>query len=95
MWNRTSRGRALWPGRAPPIWTSWRTMLAQAERPLVLVGGALLADALYDDAVYGDLRRFAEEWMLPICPTHRRPTLVRRAASELRRLYGHPRAARI
>jgi acetolactate synthase-1/2/3 large subunit len=50
-------------------------MLAQAERPLVLVGGALLADALYDDAAYGDLRRFAEQWMLPICPTHRRPTL--------------------
>jgi acetolactate synthase I/II/III large subunit len=50
-------------------------MLAKAERPLVLVGGALLADALYDGAVYGDLRRFAEEWMLPINPTHRRPTL--------------------
>ena len=30
---------------------------------------------LYDDAVYGDLRRFAEDWVLPICPTHRRPTL--------------------
>ena len=50
-------------------------MLAKAERPLVLVGGALLADALYDEAVYGDLRRFAEEWVLPICPTHRRPQL--------------------
>jgi acetolactate synthase-1/2/3 large subunit len=50
-------------------------MLAKAERPLILVGGALLADALYEDAVYGDLRRFAEDWMLPICPTHRRPTL--------------------
>jgi len=50
-------------------------MLAQAERPLVLVGGALLADSLYDDAVYGDLRRFAEDWVLPISPTHRRPTL--------------------
>src|ERR1700761_4964858 len=50
-------------------------MLAKAERPLVLGGGALLADALYDGAVYGDLRRFAEEWMLPINPTHRRPTL--------------------
>ena len=50
-------------------------MLAKAERPLVLVGGALLADALYDDAVYADLRRFAEKWVLPICPTHRRPQL--------------------
>jgi len=51
------------------------SMLAQAERPLVLVGGALLADALYDDAVHGDLQRFAEQWVLPISPTHRRPTL--------------------
>lgn len=50
-------------------------MLARAERPLVLVGGALLADSLYDGAVYGDLRRFADEWTVPICPTHRRPTL--------------------
>ncbi len=50
-------------------------MLAKSERPLVLVGGALLGDALYDNAVFGDLRRFAEEWMLPISPTHRRPQL--------------------
>ena len=83
-----------WPGRAPRISTGWRRCWRSAERPLVLVGGALLADALYDDAVYGDLRRFAEDWVLPICPTHRRPHAVRRAASELRRLYGHPRAAR-
>ena len=50
-------------------------MLERAERPLVLVGGALLGDAMYDNAVFGDLRRLAEEWMLPICPTHRRPQL--------------------
>ena len=50
-------------------------MLAKAERPLVLVGGALLADAMYDGAVFGDLRRLAEEWVLPISPTHRRPQL--------------------
>src|SRR3954469_21688036 len=30
-------------------------MLAKSERPLILVGGALLADALYDNAVFGDL----------------------------------------
>src|ERR1700727_3467275 len=41
-------------------------MLAKAERPLVLVGGALLADAVYDDAAYGDLQRLAEQWVLPI-----------------------------
>src|SRR4029077_6999828 len=50
-------------------------MLAKAERPLVLVGGALLGDAMYDGAVFGDLRRLAEEWVLPISPTHRRPQL--------------------
>lgn len=50
-------------------------MLAKAERPLVLVGGEMLHCTLYDSAAYGDLQRFAEEWVLPICPTHRRPTL--------------------
>jgi acetolactate synthase-1/2/3 large subunit len=50
-------------------------MLAKSERPLILVGGALLGDAMYEDAVFGDLRRFAEEWVLPISPTHRRPQL--------------------
>jgi thiamine pyrophosphate-dependent acetolactate synthase large subunit-like protein len=50
-------------------------LLAKAERPLVLVGGALLADAVRDDAVFADLNRFAEEWVLPISPTHRRPQL--------------------
>jgi thiamine pyrophosphate-dependent acetolactate synthase large subunit-like protein len=50
-------------------------MLKIAERPLVLVGGALLADAVRDKAVFADLNRVAEEWVLPICPTHRRPQL--------------------
>src|SRR5213595_1850022 len=50
-------------------------MLAKAERPLVLVGGALLADAVRDTAVFADLNRFAEEWVLPVSPTHRRPHL--------------------
>jgi len=50
-------------------------MLAQAERPLILAGGALLADSLYDGAVYADLRRLSEDWVLPISPTHRRPQL--------------------
>ena len=48
-------------------------MLAHAERPLVLAGGALLADSLYETDVYADLRRLSEEWVLPISPTHRRP----------------------
>jgi acetolactate synthase-1/2/3 large subunit len=51
------------------------SMLRAAERPLVLVGGALFSDALRDGKVLGDLARLAEEWTLPICPTHRRPQL--------------------
>jgi acetolactate synthase-1/2/3 large subunit len=50
-------------------------MLAKAERPLILVGGALWADALHDSTVFADLNRLAEEWVLPISPTHRRPQL--------------------
>src|SRR6266481_3488854 len=50
-------------------------MLAKAERPLVLVGGALWADAVRDNAALADLNRLAEEWVLPISPTHRRPQL--------------------
>jgi acetolactate synthase-1/2/3 large subunit len=50
-------------------------MLGRAERPLVLVGGALWADAVQEPAVLADLNRFAESWVLPISPTHRRPQL--------------------
>ncbi len=50
-------------------------MLARAERPLILAGGALLADSLYDDTVYADLRLLSEDWVLPVSPTHRRPQL--------------------
>jgi acetolactate synthase I/II/III large subunit len=50
-------------------------MLAKAERPLVLVGGAMLADAVRDNAALADLNRLAEEWVLPVSPTHRRPQL--------------------
>src|SRR3954464_10084336 len=50
-------------------------MLAKAERPLILVGGALMGDAVRDNAVLADLNRLAEEWVLPISPTHRRPQL--------------------
>jgi acetolactate synthase I/II/III large subunit len=50
-------------------------MLAEAERPLILAGGALLADTMHDKRVYADLQRLSEEWVLPINPTHRRPQL--------------------
>ena len=48
-------------------------MIAKAERPLVLVGGALLADAVENPQTFKDLNRLAEEWVLPVSPTHRRP----------------------
>lgn len=51
------------------------SMLAAAERPLVLVGGALFSDAQHDRGVFEDLTQLSEEWMLPIVPTHRRPQL--------------------
>jgi thiamine pyrophosphate-dependent acetolactate synthase large subunit-like protein len=50
-------------------------MLAEAERPLILTGGALLADTMHDKRVYADLQCLSEEWVLPINPTHRRPQL--------------------
>src|SRR4051794_17522334 len=47
-------------------------MLARAERPLVWVGGALTnADA----TTLNELRQLAEQWVLPVSPTHRRPQL--------------------
>src|SRR6202035_3724195 len=84
--SRRDTGRdAGWPGRAQGFRPAGvagpraldldrlARMLAHAERPLVLVGGALLADAVHDKAVLAALNRFSEEWVLPINPTHRRP----------------------
>ncbi len=70
----TPRPRAL-AGPRPADLDRLADMLGRAERPLVLVGGALAADALYDPAATDDLRRVAEEWVLPVSPTHRRPHL--------------------
>src|SRR5438874_3859406 len=50
-------------------------ILTKAERPHVPVGGARRADALRDNSVFADLNRLAEEWVLPVSPTHRRPQL--------------------
>src|SRR6202012_4332877 len=48
-------------------------MLAKSDRPLILAGGALLADSMHDKRVYTDLQALSEQWVLPINPTHRRP----------------------
>src|SRR5437763_12704757 len=38
-------------------------MLASAERPLILVGGAMMADAVHDKSAFADLNRLSEEWV--------------------------------
>ncbi|MBB44472.1 MAG: acetolactate synthase [Rhodospirillaceae bacterium] len=50
-------------------------MISRAERPLILVGGALLAESLDDADVLRDLNTLSERWVLPVSPTHRRPQL--------------------
>ena len=50
-------------------------MISRAERPLILVGGALLAESLDDADVLNDLNTLSESWVLPVSPTHRRPQL--------------------
>jgi acetolactate synthase-1/2/3 large subunit len=50
-------------------------MLAAAERPLIWVGVALHSDAVDGGAATRDLQRLAEDWVLPVSPTHRRPHL--------------------
>ncbi len=74
--RRTQSGAAAGgAGRAPQDLDRLADMLAKAERPLVLVGGALLSDTLHDKQAFADLRTLAEDWVLPVCPTHRRPQL--------------------
>jgi len=60
------------PGPRPEDLDRLAAMLAAAERPLVLVGGALAAAG---QAALADLNRLAEAWTLPVSPTHRRPHL--------------------
>ena len=50
-------------------------MISASQRPLVLVGGALLAEAVSEEGVLAKLNTLAETYALPICPTHRRPHL--------------------
>ena len=68
------RPRAL-SGPRPQDLDQLADMLAKSERPLIVVGGALLADSVYDKSALSDLTKLAETWMLPINPTHRRPHL--------------------
>lgn len=48
------------------------TMLSQAERPLIWAGGALTNASM---ETLAELRQLAEQWVLPVSPTHRRPQL--------------------
>jgi acetolactate synthase-1/2/3 large subunit len=59
------------PGPDPAQVDTLATMLAEAERPLVWVGGAMDGPVEARD----ELVRLAETWGLPVCPTHRRPHL--------------------
>ncbi|HMD62678.1 MAG TPA: thiamine pyrophosphate-binding protein [Stellaceae bacterium] len=63
-------------------------MLGEAERPLVLVGGALLADAVHDGSAFADLNRLSEEWVLPISPTHRRRNCSTRRTRTMAAIWG-------
>jgi len=45
------------------------TMLAQSERPLIWAGTAMRPSEI------PDLTKLAEQWVLPVMPTHRRPHL--------------------
>ena len=69
-------------------------MLAKAERPLVLVGGALMADAVRDKAALRRSEPARRGMGIADQPDASPAAAVRRDASELRRLYGDPRAAR-
>jgi acetolactate synthase I/II/III large subunit len=60
----------VYPGPRPEDLDKLADMLAKAERPLIWVGGALIGEGVTDE-----LRMLAEQWMLPISPTHRRPCL--------------------
>ncbi len=64
------RARAT-PGPSPAQMDELAKRLAAAQRPLVLVGGAMDGPPETLDS----LRRFAEAWSLPVSPTHRRPHL--------------------
>lgn len=59
------------PGPAPAQVEELAKRLASAQRPVVLVGGAMDGPP----AALAALKRLAEEWSLPVAPTHRRPHL--------------------
>lgn len=59
------------PGPSPAQMDELAKRLAAAQRPLVLVGGAMDGPP----ETLAALKRFAEAWHLPVSPTHRRPHL--------------------
>lgn len=60
----------VYPGPRPQDLDRLAAMLAKSERPLIWVGGALIGEGVTDE-----LQMLAEQWMLPVSPTHRRPCL--------------------
>tara|TARA_Y100000588_G_scaffold393778_1_gene511099 strand:- start:260 stop:1657 length:1398 start_codon:yes stop_codon:yes gene_type:complete len=67
--------RAATPGPRAQDIAAVIEMIERSTKPVVLVGGALLAEAVSDQEVLTNLNKLSEIWKLPICPTHRRPQL--------------------
>ncbi len=62
----------VYGGARPEDLDQLADMLAKAERPVIWVGGALANASL---ETLGELQQLAEQWVLPVSPTHRRPQL--------------------
>ena len=62
----------VYGGARPEDLDQLADMLAKAERPLIWVGGALTNAST---ETLGELQALAEQWVLPVSPTHRRPQL--------------------
>ena len=64
-----------WPGRAPPISTGWRTCWRRPSGRWSWSAARCWPTRCTTRRCSPTCAGFAEDWMLPICPTHRRPQL--------------------
>ena len=85
------RPRVLSGARAR-IWIGWPRCWRSRSDRWCWWAARCSAIRFMSEAVFGDLRRLAEEWVLPISPDASPAPVVRRDASALRRIHGHPRA---